>query len=160
MEELLARQKTLMLSTLTSNHSPLISYAPYIMRGHDIYIYISQTAEHYHNLVANPACAIMIIEDEHEAKNIFARQRVSFVASATLVEEEEEVYEWFKEAHDHKMIERLRTMDFGFFKLTLKKGRLVKGFGQAFDINYSNGIPSLSPVGGEGTAHQVHLQKL
>ena len=40
-----------------------------------------------------------------------------------------------------KMIERLRTMDFGFFKLTLKKGRLVKGFGQAFDINYSNGIP-------------------
>ena len=142
MEELLARQKTLMLSTLTSNHSPFISYAPYIMRGHDIYIYISQTAEHYHNLVANPACAIMIIEDEHEAKNIFARQRVSFVASATLVEEEEEVYEWFKEAHDHKMIERLRTMDFGFFKLTLKKGRLVKGFGQAFDINYSNGIPS------------------
>ena len=55
MEELLARQKTLMLSTLTSNHSPFISYAPYIMRGHDIYIYISQTAEHYHNLVANPA---------------------------------------------------------------------------------------------------------
>ena len=52
MEELLARQKTLMLSTLTSNHSPFISYAPYIMRGHDIYIYISQTAEHYHNLVA------------------------------------------------------------------------------------------------------------
>lgn len=51
------------------------------------------------NLIANSACAAMIIEDEKEAKTIFARQRVSFVAQAT---------------HDVKMMERLRTMDFSF----------------------------------------------
>ncbi len=48
MKELLAHQKTLMLSTLTPESTPSISYAPYIMRASDIYIYISQTAEHYH----------------------------------------------------------------------------------------------------------------
>ena len=58
MEELLAHQKTLMLSTLTKENTPAISYAPYIMRANDIYIYISQTAEHYHNLINNPACAV------------------------------------------------------------------------------------------------------
>ena len=88
----------------------------------------------------------MIIEDEHEAKTIFARQRVSFIADATRVEDDEEVYQWFKEIHDEKMVERLRQMDFSFFKLTIKKGRLVKGFGQASDITYENGIPRLTEL--------------
>lgn len=140
MEDLLKNQKTLMLSTIAKNHEPAISYAPYIMKASDIYIYISQTANHYQNLMDNPACAIMIIEDEHEAKTIFARQRVSFIADATHVKEDEEVYQWFKEIQDEKMVERLRQMDFSFFKLTIKKGRLVKGFGQASDIIYENGF--------------------
>ncbi len=148
-----------MLSTLTPESTPSISYAPYIMRASDIYIYISQTAEHYHNLMTNSVCAAMIIEDEKNAKTIFARQRVSFVAHANRVEDDEEVYKWFKEEHDARMVERLRTMDFSFFKLTLKKGRLVKGFGQAFDINYTNGIPNLTPVSGSGSSHQPHTIK-
>lgn len=156
MEELLAHQKTLMLSTLTQESIPAISYAPYIMRGNDIYIYISQTAEHYHNLTHNPVCAAMIIEDESHAKTVFARQRVSFIAHATLIEDDEEVYQWFEIEHDKKMLERLRTMDFSFFKLTLKKGRLVKGFGQAFDISYTNGSTHLTPVGDSSHAHKPH----
>lgn len=156
MEELLAHQKTLMLSTLTKENTPAISYAPYVMRANDIYIYISQTAEHYHNLINNPACAVMIIEDENQAKTVFARQRVSFIAHATLMEDDEEVYKWFEIEHDKKMIERLRTMDFSFFKLTLKRGRLVKGFGQAFDISYTDGAPNLTPVGNSSKAHKPH----
>lgn len=154
MEELLAHQKTLVLSTLTTENTPAISYAPYIMQDNNIYIYISQTAEHYHNLINNPACALMIIEDENQSKTVFARQRVSFIAQATLVEDDEEVYEWFKAGQDEKMVERLRTMDFSFFKLTLKKGRLVKGFGQAFDITYTNGVSNLTPVGDGSKAHK------
>ena len=156
MEELLAHQKTLMLSTLTKENTPAISYAPYVMRANDIYIYISQTAEHHHNLINNPACAVMIIEDENQAKTVFARQRVSFIAHATLMEDDEDVYKWFEIEHDKKMIERLRTMDFSFFKLTLKRGRLVKGFGQAFDISYTDGAPNLTPVGNSSKAHKPH----
>lgn len=61
--------------------------------------------------------------------------------------------------HDEKMVERLRQMDFSFFKLTIKKGRLVKGFGQASDITYENGVATLTPVGGNGPAHQLHSKK-
>lgn len=159
MEQLLAQQKTLMLSTLTPEKTPSISYAPYIMRASDIYIYISETAEHYHNLITNPVCAVMIIEDEENAKTIFARQRVSFIAHANRVEDDKEVYQWFEEEHNATIVERLRTMNFSFFKLTLKKGRLVKGFGQAFDISYTNGIPSLVSVSGDGHSHQPHPNK-
>lgn len=159
MEDLLKNQKTLMLSTIAKNHEPAISYAPYIMKASDIYIYISQTANHYQNLMDNPACAIMIIEDEHEAKTIFARQRVSFIADATHVKEDEEVYQWFKEIQDEKMVERLRQMDFSFFKLTIKKGRLVKGFGQASDIIYENDVPKITPIESNGLVHQFHSTK-
>ena len=40
MEDLLKHQKALMLNNITKNHEPAISYAPYIMKASDIYIYI------------------------------------------------------------------------------------------------------------------------
>ena len=52
-------------------NEPVINYAPYIVKASDIYIYISQTANHYQNLMNNPGCAIMIIEDEHKCFLIF-----------------------------------------------------------------------------------------
>ena len=33
----------------------------------------------------------------------------------------------------------LKNMDFELFELNIKIGRLVKGFGQAFDVRFENG---------------------
>ncbi|MDO7203182.1 pyridoxamine 5'-phosphate oxidase family protein [Paraclostridium bifermentans] len=67
-----------MISSLSKNSNPEVSYAPFIMKNNKLYIYISKAANHYFNLLENNKCSVMIIEDENESKSIFARQRVSF----------------------------------------------------------------------------------
>ena len=44
----------------------------------------------------------------------------------------------------------LGDLDFDIFKLDIKKGRLVKGFGQAFDILVKDGEFELNQVVGDG----------
>ena len=53
MEELY-NQRTIMMSTVTKEGMPAISYTPYVKIGNEFYIFISETAEHYHHLVNNP----------------------------------------------------------------------------------------------------------
>ena len=70
MEKLL-EQKSLMISSLNHQLLPEISYAPFIRDGIDLYIYISKAAAHYHHLLMNPNCSVMLIEDEKDAKTKF-----------------------------------------------------------------------------------------
>lgn len=139
MENLLKNQMTVNISSLTKNKETSISYAPFVMIDNDLYIYISETANHYENLLTNKDCSVMIIEDESTCKNIFARTRVSFDCEASVVKENvEPIFEKFDEKFNSEMMKILKGMDFDIFKLKIKKGRLVKGFGQAYDITLEN----------------------
>ena len=140
-----------MISSLNNERLPQISYSPFIMEGKSIYIYLSKAAEHYYNLLENKNCSVMIIEDESVAQNIFARGRVSFNCEASILDEvSEDVFKKFGERHSEKMIEMFRKMDFDMFKLTIKNGRLVKGFGQAYDIVLEGDDIQLKQVMGIG----------
>lgn len=139
MKNLINNQKSLMISSLNENKLPEISYAPFVMIDKDIYVYLSRAANHYYNLANDKHCSVMIIEDEKDSKTIFARKRVSFECEATKLENvDETIYNKFDEVHDKSMMMVLKTLDFDIFKLNIKSGRLVKGFGQAFDINIKN----------------------
>ena len=139
MENLL-KQKSLMMSSLTEKGEPFISYAPFVKVGEKIYIYISRAAEHYYNISSNPHIAIMLIEDESEAKTIFARCRVSFNATATKMEDvPASIWEAFEEVQGKEMLQVLRKLDFDMFELELHTGRLVKGFGKAYNIQLKDG---------------------
>lgn len=147
MENLINKQKSLIISSLNINNIPEASYAPYVIIENDVYVYLSKAANHYYNLEANKNCSILIIEDEENAKTIFARERVSFVGEANKVNEVEEViFEKFNEIHDAKMIAVLRTMDFDMFRISLKSGRYVKGFGKAYDVIWNNGEFELTHI--------------
>ncbi len=151
MEELIKNNKSLMISSLNKEGLPQISYTPFIMDGKDIYVYLSKAAEHYYNLSENSKCSVMIIEDESVAQNIFARGRVSFNCEAIMLEEvREEIFEKFGQRHSEKMLSMFRKMDFDMFKLSIKNGRLVKGFGQAFDVNLDGDNIELKQVMGIG----------
>ncbi len=134
MEQLL-QQKSILISSLNSDGHPEISYAPFVKYQDKIYLYLSRVAKHYHHLNLNQQCSIMAIEDEELAQNIFARNRVSFQCESRKIEAVEPTIETlFEQRHGGKMLAMFKKMDFDWFELTIEKGRLVKGFGQAFDI--------------------------
>lgn len=150
MENLLKTQKSLMISSLNKDNQPEISYAPFIMKDKDIYIYISKAANHYYNLLENKNCSVMAIEDESACKSIFARQRVSFNCEANMLKEvDDDIFEEFENIHGQMMMV-LKSLDFDMFKLDIKDGRLVKGFGQAFDVKVNDGEFELTQVMGIG----------
>ncbi len=151
MENLLKNQKSLMISSIDKNNNPAISYAPFVMIGEKIYLYLSKAANHYYNLRDNKKCAVMLIEDESVANTIFARARLSFDCEAKMLTEvSEEIFDKFYEIHDSKMVSMFRKMDFDMFELDIKVGRLVKGFGQAFEIKFVNGEIQSTQVTGAG----------
>ncbi|WP_442601441.1 HugZ family pyridoxamine 5'-phosphate oxidase [Paenibacillus sp. KN14-4R] len=130
--------KTLMLSTVDEDGKPFISYSPFVKKGDKLYIYISQIANHYRHIEHTPSVDVMLIEDESKSGNLLARQRARFECTAIKVEDEghEDIYELLDQAFG-KMIGVLRGLDFSLFELTVREGRYVAGFGQAFDIDLS-----------------------
>ena len=140
MKELLKTQKTTFMSTLDESNFPQASYAPFVIKENKMYIYISRITEHYRNLIANGKISTMIIEDESNSKILFARKRISFTGNAKKVDSvPNEVIEEFEEIHTKKMMDVFKGMDFDFFEIDLLKGRLVEGFGKAFDLTYADG---------------------
>lgn len=150
MEELY-NQKTIMMSTTTKESVPAISYAPYVKIENEFYIFISETAVHYHHLMNNPQIAIMLIEDEKDTKILFARTRMTLNCKAKKLETiNEAAWDLFKEQYGEQMMAPLKQMDFDMFQLTPENGRIVKGFGQASTIQIVNGEMVLTPITGEG----------
>lgn len=88
----------------------------------------------------------MMIENEATCKTIFARARLSFECMASKIESTEELLDLFGERHGRQMMMVLKTLDFDFFELSLVQGRLVKGFGQAFDVTLKDGEFDLTQV--------------
>lgn len=155
MENLLKNQKSVIISSLNKNMEPAISYAPFIMKDNKIYIYISKVADHYYNLLENEKCSVMVIEDEKDSKTIFARGRVSFSCKAKRLDEEcEDILEEFGKIHGDQIMMVLKTLDFDVFELTINSGRLVKGFGKAFDVQICDGKFVINEVSETG-----HLSK-
>ena len=132
-------RKTLMLSSLDENGHPYASYAPFAFDHDSIYVLLSEIAIHGKNLIHHPRASVLIVEDEDSAKELFARIRVSYQVEAENIPSESE--QWH-EAIEHlatRQGDRIRKLselaDFKLFRLHLKGGRFVKGFGKAYTIS-------------------------
>ena len=79
LQELLATQQTLLLSTASANCVPDLSYAPFVRdQAGCFYIFVSELAGHTANLLNNPQASVMFIRQESETRNLFARERAVF----------------------------------------------------------------------------------
>jgi putative heme iron utilization protein len=89
MADLLASRESVLLASTADDGTPHASYAPVIMgdKG-QYYIHISELAKHYHNLNANGRVSALIIEDEKDAANIFARKRLTLDGKAVRIDKE------------------------------------------------------------------------
>lgn len=135
--------QSIIISTVNEEGMPNGSYTPFIIdESKNIYIYVSGLSTHTQNLNVNPRASVMLIEDEAQTPQIFARRRLNYDCTAALIERETD--EWKSivdkfEVRFGEIIEMLRGLaDFRIFKLTPHSGRFVIGFGQAYHISGDN----------------------
>ncbi len=132
--------ESLILSTVSEENLPNASYAPFVMdEAKNVYIFVSGLSAHTRNLYANSQACIMFIEDESKTEQIFARRRLTFDCSASLIERETPEWNQIADRFEERfgdMIQVFRSLaDFRIFQLTPREGRFVIGFGAAYKIS-------------------------
>ncbi|MGR6981302.1 heme utilization protein HutZ [Testudinibacter sp. P27/CKL/0425] len=138
-QEMKQQCKTLLLATVDEQGKPNVSYAPFVLNPRGYYVFISDIARHARNLKVCNRVSLMLIEDEAESRQIFARRRLSFDAVAEIVAYDSD--EWKQgvaalAARHGEVVEHLSGMqDFTLFNLIPEQGLFVKGFGQAFKVS-------------------------
>ncbi len=132
--------ESVIIGTVSAEGIPNASYAPFVMdEAKNIYIYVSGLSTHTQNLHVNPHVSVLFIEDESKCDQIFARRRLSFDCTATLMERETEAWNQVVaefQARFGELIAVFRSLpDFRIFRLTPSAGRFVIGFGTAYQIS-------------------------
>lgn len=134
-----ASRKTIVISSNDADGNPFISYAPFVQHEGKLYIYISAIAEHYDFIEQSETIQIMMLADEQDTKNLFARERLYLKCTAENIgnDDLETIFEKMTAIHGAQLIQLLRTIDMSIFELTPKDGRYVIGFGQAFTVDFA-----------------------
>ncbi len=138
-----ASVKTLSLSTLTEAGRPNISFAPFIEDENGyFYLFLSQLASHTQDIIKKPMASILLMEDEQDSRQLFARQRITYQCDISIIDSDDSSYsdilDNFESAFGN-IIPLLRNLpDFILFKLTPTEGRYVQGFGKAYHLKGEN----------------------
>lgn len=135
--------KSVILASLSKDKTAAIaSYSPLIRFNGKFYIYISEIAEHFESINANPnALEVMFLQDEKDASSIILRKRLRYKTNAIEISRESDEFkgainEFLSETSGAGGVKNISKMgDFHLFRLEFKQGRFVKGFGGAYDIN-------------------------
>ena len=158
-QALLNEFKSIQLGTVNTEGIPEASYSPAIVDDErNFYVHVSELSSHTANLRETSRASVLVIEDESIANNIFARKRVGFTCSAELIERRSTGWEKAMNQFEDKfgkMVDFLKTMeDFHLFRLRPEKGRLVIGFGKAYEVMGEN-LSELHHIAGNGKGHRV-----
>ncbi len=138
-QEFRQSRQTLQLATIDEQGKPNVSYAPFVQNQHGYFVLISEIARHARNLQVNPNVSIMMIEDEQSAKQLFARKRLTFDATAEVVERNGEQWQaviaQLKQRFGEIIDGLSQLQDFVLFNFKPEQGLFVKGFGQAYQVS-------------------------
>lgn len=133
---LLSKVASTQIASLDENSQAQASYTPYLWHQHKVYIFVSELASHTRNLRQRPNASLMMIEDEADAKNIFARQRLILESEAAFIPRDHadwtELLAAFEARHGSTVTLLKKLSDFHLICLTPRRGSYVKGFGQAY----------------------------
>ena len=140
---LLEEMHSLQLATVGENGMPQCGYTPYLHQApNSFYIFVSQLAAHTRHLLKNETVAIMIMADERNTSQIFARVRVHYLCDAKRITPDNPDYtivlDNYEQRHG-KMAALLRQLpDFVLFQLKPTSGQFVMGFGKAYTLAGEN----------------------
>ncbi len=131
-------RKSLQLATSGKNGEPYASYSPFAIGDDCLYVLLSEMAVHATNLQENSVASVLIIQDEDDAKELFARKRINYSITAELLSYDNENWtlgiNTLAERHGDRINKLSQLSDFKLFKLTPTGGRYVKGFGKAYTL--------------------------
>lgn len=156
LKKLREQNKTVILSTFSPEGEPDASVAPAVIENNRFYIYVSEISAHTRNMETSGKASVFLIEDEEQADNLLARKRATFTCSVSLVERDTEdfrrIFDQMKERFGTIMKHLEQLLDFKLLCLSPAKGRIVSGFGQAYEIDPGN-WETLSHVTIDGGGH-------
>ncbi|WPJ97572.1 pyridoxamine 5'-phosphate oxidase family protein [Coraliomargarita algicola] len=156
---LLSGFQSIQLGTVSTSGTPEASYAPAVLtESRDFYVHVSELSAHTANLRDTQKASVLLIEDEETCEQIFARKRVTYACTTAEVERDsaewKDAMERFSEKFGGIMNHLKGMQDFHLIRLSPKSGRLVVGFGQAYDISGEQ-METLSHVRGfNGKGHR------
>lgn len=148
-------RKSLLLSTQDESGKLHSSHAPFVYDdAGNLAIFVSGLAVHTHNLSyasdAGRQVSALLLQDEQDCAEIFARERLSLELHVQRVEADSEDFsEWMMrfEQRFGDIIATLKSLpDFVLFVLPVDKAVYVRGFAQAYEFS-------------EGLNAQPRLQK-
>ena len=137
--DLLSGQQTVFLATTSSEGVPEASYAPYLFRRGDFYLFVSLLARHTRNLTDTGRASLLFVEEASQAHQPFARRRLSFQCRAEPVAKDSEAYAVTLSRFHRRFGGIIKTLagldDFRLFRLHPHRCRYVQGFGRAYDFD-------------------------
>jgi hypothetical protein len=135
-----AQLSTVILGTAAPDGTPDASVAATLLEADGAFvIYISGLAAHTRHLRVNPRASVLLLEPENTPGNPLARRRLTFACTAEPVARESSAHAALVLAFRQKFgatIDVVSTLpDFQFVRLQPQSGRVVAGFGAAFEVN-------------------------
>ncbi len=133
--QFIQQQRTAILASVNSQAEPLASYAPFVFAGGEFFVLLSQLAAHTKNLTSQRKCHLLLIRDEQDSPNLFARHRLSFHCRVRVVERDLPEFTAMIALFRQRcgpVVDMLASLpDFVLFALTPGEGNFVQGFGRA-----------------------------
>ncbi|MEM7126023.1 MAG: pyridoxamine 5'-phosphate oxidase family protein [Chloroflexota bacterium] len=138
-QHLLDSQQSVILATMSEDGSPLSSYAPCAVDSNkNFYIFVSALSQHTGNLIRHQQASLMLIADEADSSQIFARERLIFQCKVSLIERDSDVWAISSKLYGERFADMFPLLsslsDFSMVQLTPTSGQLIVGFGQAYNI--------------------------
>lgn len=142
------------MATLDADGLPEASYAPFVWFDDACHLFLSQLARHTQNLNVNPSLSLLIIEDEANTRNQFARRRIIWQGSAEVIDRDDALFGTVMQCFRDRfgdfidIIEPLQ--DFQLFKVVPVSGRFIRGFAQAFQLS-GEGLNEITHINPDGS---------
>ncbi len=132
--------RSAMLATADASGQPHVSYAPFVQdEARHFYIFASGLSTHTHNLQVNPRASLMLIADEANSEQIFARRRLTWNCRVQLLPRASD--RWLAIADQFQLkfgeiVTVLRQLpDFRLLELIPSDGQFVSGFGETYRLD-------------------------
>ncbi len=127
------------MATIGEDGLPHTGCVPCLWFNEHLHIFVSRLSVHTRDLLNNPKLSAMLVEDEADSRQPFARIRLRYQCEAKVIEADEPSYsarlDAFEAKHG-KTVQLLRQLpDFVLFELVPNDAIFVMGFGQAYRLS-------------------------
>lgn len=138
LESLIATRQSLVLATHDAQGECELGVAPFVLVDGVFAVILSALAAHTRHLEREPCAQMMLLEDEAETHQPYARLRMTVNCDVTRLAREHErsdaIFE-LMQARFGSIVPLLRGLnDFHVFILTPRHGRFIAGFGKAYRL--------------------------